>query len=203
MNRLWSWVSRVKCTLRGKTMQHLIFHSHKAINPSKQNSYHAALWPLIEFFLLINSFICSLPYQTSKQQHAERRVPGNALTAWTELDQVLPLQRFPHHPRLWSSCYLDSLYPTHPPQQDTGSDLSHYCHTCIFFHHITDCFFFPPLMLQLLAFNQIQFPGGESMVQTFRPVQSLNGRQVFYSAGHVPLASLALLMVSVLVSRTL
>lgn len=53
---------------------------------------------------------------------------------------------------------------------------------------------------QLSAFSQLQFPDGERMVNTFRPVQPLNDRQVQYSACHVSLASLVLLMVSVLVS---
>ncbi|XP_075891831.1 carbonic anhydrase 4b [Nelusetta ayraudi] len=56
---------------------------------------------------------------------------------------------------------------------------------------------------QLSAFSQLQFPDGEPMVNTFRPLQPLNGRQVQYSACHVPLVSLVLLMVSVLVSSAL
>lgn len=72
------------------------------------------------------------------------------------------------------------------------------------FNHLETFFFlsvFP--LLQLSAFSQLQFPGGEAMVKTFRPVQPLNGRQVYYSAGHVPLASLVLLIVSALVSTAL
>ncbi|GAA6225783.1 carbonic anhydrase 4-like [Lates japonicus] len=53
---------------------------------------------------------------------------------------------------------------------------------------------------QLAAFSQLQFSDGEQMVKTYRPVQPLNGRQVYYSGGHVALASTVLLVISVLVS---
>lgn len=113
------------------------------MNHTEEKSYRTELWPLIEFFLPINDVISCLSYQTSKQQHAGRRVLRNALTASAEHDQVLPLQRFPHHSRLWSSCCLDSFHGTHPPQQDTGSELrSQFCHACTFCHHITDNLFF-------------------------------------------------------------
>lgn len=97
-----------------------------------------------------------LSYQISKQQHAERRVLGNALTASTEHDQVLPLQRFPHDSGLWASCRLDSFYATHPPQQGTGIELwTQCCHTCIFFlfNHLITYFFYvcsPPAVISFL-----------------------------------------------------
>lgn len=62
-------------------LQYFVFYRHKTINRTEQKSYQAELWPLIEFILLINNVISRLPYQTSKQQHAQRRVAGNALTA--------------------------------------------------------------------------------------------------------------------------
>ncbi|XP_039987558.1 carbonic anhydrase 4b isoform X2 [Xiphias gladius] len=56
---------------------------------------------------------------------------------------------------------------------------------------------------QLTAFSQIRFSNGEPMVRTYRPVQPLNGRQVYYSGGHVALVSTALLITSMLVSSAL
>ncbi|KAM9359561.1 carbonic anhydrase 4b [Symphorus nematophorus] len=53
---------------------------------------------------------------------------------------------------------------------------------------------------QLTAFNQVRFPNGKQMVKTFRPVQPLNGRQVYYCGGHVALVSTVLLIMSVLLS---
>ncbi|XP_078100839.1 carbonic anhydrase 4b [Sander vitreus] len=55
---------------------------------------------------------------------------------------------------------------------------------------------------QLAAFSQLQFSNGKQMVETYRPVQPLNARQVYYSGGHVALVSTVLLM-SVLVSSAL
>uniref|UniRef100_A0A3Q3X1T4 Carbonic anhydrase n=1 Tax=Mola mola TaxID=94237 RepID=A0A3Q3X1T4_MOLML len=55
----------------------------------------------------------------------------------------------------------------------------------------------------LAAFSQLQFPSGEAMVKTSRPVQPLNGRQVYYSGGHVALVSSAALIMSVLLSSAL
>ncbi|KAM3869599.1 carbonic anhydrase 4a [Diretmus argenteus] len=49
---------------------------------------------------------------------------------------------------------------------------------------------------QLRAFNDLQFHDGKPMVQTFRPVQPLNGRMVYRSGGAVVLASAALLVAS-------
>ncbi|KAL6470897.1 hypothetical protein MHYP_G00195470 [Metynnis hypsauchen] len=42
---------------------------------------------------------------------------------------------------------------------------------------------------QLSAFSELQFENGNSMVRTFRPVQPLNDRLVFYSSSHVASAS--------------
>ncbi|XP_036379156.1 carbonic anhydrase 4a [Megalops cyprinoides] len=50
---------------------------------------------------------------------------------------------------------------------------------------------------QLRAFSELQFHDGKKMVGTFRPVQPLNGRKVYRSAGSVVLASGALLAISV------
>ncbi|XP_013866464.1 carbonic anhydrase 4 [Austrofundulus limnaeus] len=47
---------------------------------------------------------------------------------------------------------------------------------------------------QLKAFSTIQFHDGKLMTNNFRPVQPLNGRQVFYSGGAVVLVSSTLLM---------
>ncbi|XP_038549135.1 carbonic anhydrase 4b [Micropterus salmoides] len=55
---------------------------------------------------------------------------------------------------------------------------------------------------QLAAFSQLQFASGTQMVKSYRPVQPLNGRQVYYSGGHVAVLSSGLLM-SVLVSSAL
>ncbi|XP_037543527.1 carbonic anhydrase 4a [Nematolebias whitei] len=52
-----------------------------------------------------------------------------------------------------------------------------------------------PLNLdQLKAFSKVQYHDGKLMVKNFRPVQPLNGRQVFYSGGSVVLVSSTLLM---------
>ncbi|XP_023256358.1 carbonic anhydrase 4-like [Seriola lalandi dorsalis] len=56
---------------------------------------------------------------------------------------------------------------------------------------------------QLAAFSQLRFPNGQQMVRTYRPVQPLNGRQVYYSGGHAAAASIVLLITSVLVSSAL
>ncbi|XP_070762423.1 carbonic anhydrase 4b [Enoplosus armatus] len=56
---------------------------------------------------------------------------------------------------------------------------------------------------QLAAFSQLQFPDRKQMVKTYRPVQPLNGRQVYYSGGHVAVVSTVLLIMSVLVSSAL
>ncbi|KAM9847032.1 carbonic anhydrase 4a [Aulostomus maculatus] len=50
---------------------------------------------------------------------------------------------------------------------------------------------------QLKAFSELKFHDGKSMVGTFRPVQPLNGRQVFRSGGVVILFSSTLLMAAV------
>ncbi|KAM7399113.1 hypothetical protein PAMP_018405 [Pampus punctatissimus] len=52
---------------------------------------------------------------------------------------------------------------------------------------------------QLAAFKQLQFPEGKQMMNTYRPVQPLNGRHVYYSGGHVALVSTVLFIGSVLV----
>ncbi|KAM4726043.1 carbonic anhydrase 4a [Anableps anableps] len=51
----------------------------------------------------------------------------------------------------------------------------------------------PLSMEQLKAFSKVQFHHGNSMVNNFRPVQPLNGRQVFRSGATVLLVSSALL----------
>ncbi|XP_040902738.1 carbonic anhydrase 4b [Toxotes jaculatrix] len=56
---------------------------------------------------------------------------------------------------------------------------------------------------QLAAFSQLRFSDGKQMVRTYRPVQPLNGRQVYYSGGHVALVSTVSLIMSVLVSNAL
>nr|XP_057937047.1 carbonic anhydrase 4b [Doryrhamphus excisus] len=52
---------------------------------------------------------------------------------------------------------------------------------------------------QLAAFSQLEFSSGRPMVNTFRPVQPLNGRQVYHSGGHVAGVSGALLLLLLLV----
>ncbi|KAG7224490.1 hypothetical protein INR49_015014 [Caranx melampygus] len=54
----------------------------------------------------------------------------------------------------------------------------------------------PLSMDQLKAFSQLKFHDGKPMVGTFRPVQPLNGRQVYRSGSVVILASSALLAVA-------
>uniref|UniRef100_A0A1A8KF43 Carbonic anhydrase n=1 Tax=Nothobranchius kuhntae TaxID=321403 RepID=A0A1A8KF43_NOTKU len=49
---------------------------------------------------------------------------------------------------------------------------------------------------QLKEFSTVQYHDGKPMIKNFRPVQSLNGRQVFRSAGAVFLVSLTLLVAS-------
>ncbi|XP_077597478.1 carbonic anhydrase 4a [Stigmatopora nigra] len=49
---------------------------------------------------------------------------------------------------------------------------------------------------QLRAFSDLKFHDGKAMVGTFRPVQPLNGRQVFRSGGGVAALSSALLLVT-------
>ncbi|XP_038129622.1 carbonic anhydrase 4a [Cyprinodon tularosa] len=51
---------------------------------------------------------------------------------------------------------------------------------------------------QLRAFSKVQFHDGKPMVDNFRPVQPLNGRQVFRSGGAVLLASSALFAAALL-----
>ncbi|XP_020505638.1 carbonic anhydrase 4a [Labrus bergylta] len=55
----------------------------------------------------------------------------------------------------------------------------------------------PLSMDQLRAFSELKFKDGKSMVGTFRPVQPLNGRQVYRSGGAAILASSTLLMVAI------
>ncbi|XP_056138772.1 carbonic anhydrase 4b [Lampris incognitus] len=56
---------------------------------------------------------------------------------------------------------------------------------------------------QLAAFSQLQFSNGVPMVNTYRPVQPLNSRQVYYSGGQVTFVSPTLLISSVLASAGL
>ncbi|CAG08972.1 unnamed protein product [Tetraodon nigroviridis] len=53
---------------------------------------------------------------------------------------------------------------------------------------------------QLAAFSQLEFASGQPMVETYRPVQPLNGRQVFYSGGQAAVLSSVVLISSVLCS---
>uniref|UniRef100_A0A8C2X7B3 Carbonic anhydrase n=1 Tax=Cyclopterus lumpus TaxID=8103 RepID=A0A8C2X7B3_CYCLU len=55
----------------------------------------------------------------------------------------------------------------------------------------------PLSMEQLRAFSELKFHNGKQMVGTFRPVQPLNGRQVFRSGGAVVLATSALLLAAI------
>ncbi|XP_068441256.1 carbonic anhydrase 4b [Clinocottus analis] len=56
---------------------------------------------------------------------------------------------------------------------------------------------------QIAVFARLQFPTGKQMVQTYRPVQPLNDRQVYYSRGHLAQLSGVLLITCVLVSSAL
>nr|XP_046245483.1 carbonic anhydrase 4b [Scatophagus argus] len=56
---------------------------------------------------------------------------------------------------------------------------------------------------QISAFSHLQFSDGKQMVRTYRPVQPMNGRQIYYSGGHVALVSTVSLITSVLVSSGL
>uniref|UniRef100_A0A671TG77 Carbonic anhydrase n=1 Tax=Sparus aurata TaxID=8175 RepID=A0A671TG77_SPAAU len=56
---------------------------------------------------------------------------------------------------------------------------------------------------QLTAFSQLLFPDGKPMVKTYRPLQPMNRRQVYYSSGNVALVSTVLPLMSVLVSSAL
>nr|XP_020476383.1 carbonic anhydrase 4-like [Monopterus albus] len=56
---------------------------------------------------------------------------------------------------------------------------------------------------QLASFSQLRFSDGNHMVNTYRPVQPLNGRQVYYSRGHAVLISTVLLFMSTLLSSAL
>lgn len=58
-------------------------------------------------------------------------------------------------------------------------------------------------LLKLAAFSQLQFSDGKPMVNTYRPLQPLNGRVVYYSGGNIALMSTVLLMLSVLISCSL
>lgn len=51
--------------------------------------------------------------------------------------------------------------------------------------------------LQLRMFSELKFQDGKPMVGTFRPVQPLNGRQVYQSGGAVILASSTLLVAAI------
>uniref|UniRef100_A0A3Q2PGI7 Carbonic anhydrase n=1 Tax=Fundulus heteroclitus TaxID=8078 RepID=A0A3Q2PGI7_FUNHE len=54
-----------------------------------------------------------------------------------------------------------------------------------------------------LSRNQLRFSDGTQMVQTYRPVQPLNARQVYYSKGQILVVSWVLLIMSVLLSSAL
>lgn len=52
------------------------------------------------------------------------------------------------------------------------------------------------LFSQLKVFSTLKFHDGKAMVDTFRPVQPLHGRQVYRSGGAVLLASTTFLVVA-------
>lgn len=54
----------------------------------------------------------------------------------------------------------------------------------------------PPIPPQLRAFSELKFQGGKPMVDTFRPVQPLNGRQVYRSGCSMTVASATFLAVA-------
>lgn len=56
---------------------------------------------------------------------------------------------------------------------------------------------------QLREFSKLQDTNAQPMVNTYRPVQPMNQRLVFYSGGHVALVHTVLLIMSVLVSCAL
>ncbi|XP_034557405.1 carbonic anhydrase 4b [Notolabrus celidotus] len=56
---------------------------------------------------------------------------------------------------------------------------------------------------QLAAFSKLQFSNGKQMIRTYRPIQPLNGRPVYYSRGHVGVVSTLLLVISVIGSSLL
>ncbi|XP_053279268.1 carbonic anhydrase 4b [Pleuronectes platessa] len=56
---------------------------------------------------------------------------------------------------------------------------------------------------QLTAFSQLQFSDGKPMVRTYRPVQPMNERPVYYSRGHVASVSTMLLILAALVPSAL
>ncbi|XP_062242535.1 carbonic anhydrase 4b [Platichthys flesus] len=56
---------------------------------------------------------------------------------------------------------------------------------------------------QLSAFSQLQFSNGKPMVRTYRPVQPMNERQVYYSRGHLASVSTVLLILAALVPSAL
>ncbi|XP_036415070.1 carbonic anhydrase 4b [Colossoma macropomum] len=53
---------------------------------------------------------------------------------------------------------------------------------------------------QLSAFSELQFENGMTMVRTFRPVQPLNDRPVYYSSSHVASVSAILVVNTVLIT---
>lgn len=54
----------------------------------------------------------------------------------------------------------------------------------------------PPIPPQLRAFSELKFQDGKPMVGTFRPVQPLNGRQVYRSGCSMTVASATFLAVA-------
>lgn len=61
------------------------------------------------------------------------------------------------------------------------------------FHIIKPKLDVPPISPQLRAFSDLQFQDKKPMVGTFRPVQPLNGRQVYRSGCSMTIASVTFL----------
>uniref|UniRef100_A0A3P8VXM8 Carbonic anhydrase n=1 Tax=Cynoglossus semilaevis TaxID=244447 RepID=A0A3P8VXM8_CYNSE len=53
---------------------------------------------------------------------------------------------------------------------------------------------------QLSAFSKLKFSDGQPMINSYRPVQPLNGRQVYYSRGHLATTSNMLILLAALVT---
>lgn len=90
---------------------------------------------------------------------------------WTLFESPIPLS-------------AEQVSPTPRPRAPALRALA--LHACVYL-----------LCPQLGAFSELKFHGGMPMVATFRPVQPLNGRLVFYSGGTTVLTSSAFLVAAV------